>query len=106
MCKPKIVLCKPKPAMKQVSIDIFKPPNISDLEMFFKILLRQCTLVCDEYVPHITGLIRKVPFLGSKTVYMVYTGLHGLHWAAPRCFRFPLMPFCDIKPRYILLCPK
>ena len=34
MCKPKIVLCKPKPAMKQVSIDIFKPPNISDLEMY------------------------------------------------------------------------
>jgi hypothetical protein len=71
MCKPKIALCKPKPAMKQVYIEIFEPTNLSDLGIFFKTLLSPCTLVCDEYVPHITGLIREVPILGVKS------GLHG-----------------------------
>ena len=58
MCKPKIVLCKPKPAMKNVYFVIFEPPNLGDLEAFFRTLLSRCALVCDEYVPYITGLIR------------------------------------------------
>ena len=73
MCKPNFVLGKPKSALKKVYIAICKPQNLGDLEIFCKPLLSRCTLVCDVYVPHITGLICEVPFLG------VQYGLHGLH---------------------------
>ncbi len=59
--------------LKKVCIDMFEPPNLSDLEIVFKTLLSPCIRVCDEYVPHVTGLIREVPFWGVKN------GLHGLH---------------------------
>ncbi len=76
-CKPfinkKLSYVNQNLLLKKVYIDILEPPNLSDLEIFFKPLLSQCTLVCDEYMPHITGLIREVPFWGVKN------GLHGLH---------------------------
>ncbi len=87
MSKPNIVLCKPKSAVCKVAVNFFcticKPINLSNSEMFCKILLIRGLFLHAYYVQHISGSIRQSHFLGSKKVYSVYHSFHGF---ASRCW--------------------